>query len=68
MSLPKFLIILLVARFPELISSTITGSSIIKGNWITILLSYSITFLVSSLIFYIYNKCISKANLKENLN
>lgn len=65
MSLPKFLIILSIARFPELISSTITGSNIIKGNWITILLAYVTTFLISSLIFFIYNKFISNTELQE---
>lgn len=65
MSFSKFLIILIAARFPELISSTIAGSSFINGNWITILLAYVTTFLISSLIFFIYNKFISNTELQE---
>jgi uncharacterized membrane protein YdjX (TVP38/TMEM64 family) len=60
MSLLKFLIIVLIARIPEVISSTIVGNSLLEGKWVTIFLAYFITFVFSALIFFIYNKVTEK--------
>ncbi len=57
-SFPKFLIIILIARFPEIISSTIVGNNILYGNWGIIALAYISTFIVSLIIFGIYSKVI----------
>lgn len=62
-SFPKFLAIILIARFPEIISSTLVGNSILYGNWIVIILSYVITFVISAFIFFVYSKIIDKKNL-----
>lgn len=43
----KFLIISTFARFPSIISSTIAGSSLVEGNWIMIVIVYSVTFAIA---------------------
>lgn len=43
----KFLIISTFARFPSIISSTIAGSSLVEGNWIMIVIVYSLTFAIA---------------------
>ncbi len=58
----KFIIISTFARFPSIISSTIAGSSIIDGNWGTIIAAYVITFLITGLIMFFINK---KHKVKE---
>ena len=49
----KFLCISSFARFPSIISSCIVGSSITNGNWVVILISYGITFLISGVAYLI---------------
>jgi uncharacterized membrane protein YdjX (TVP38/TMEM64 family) len=55
-SLKKFLLITLIARFPSIISSTIVGDKIIEGDVKTIVLAYGITYMISFLVAYIYKK------------
>lgn len=43
----KFLMISTFARFPSIISSTIAGSSLVEGNWIMIVIVYSLTFAIA---------------------
>lgn len=62
-SFPKFLIIILIARFPEIISSTIAGNSILYGNWGIIVLAYISTFIISLIIFFIYSKFMEKKKI-----
>lgn len=52
----KFLSIATFARFPSVISSTIAGSNIMSGNWITIAITYAITFLCAGIMIYVFNK------------
>lgn len=52
----KFIIISMVARFPSLISSTIVGSSLLEGRWIFSVGIYLISFAISGVVFYIFNK------------
>ena len=40
----RFILISTFARFPSIISSTLAGSSIMKGNWASILTIYIVTF------------------------
>ena len=66
----KFLFISTFARFPSIISSTIAGSNIVYGNWRAMVLAYVITFGISGIILYLYNKnkekiILSKENLKK---
>lgn len=52
----RFLIITLIARFPAIISSTVVGSSIVEGDIKTIVLAYGVTYAISLVIAFIYNK------------
>ena len=52
----KFLLISTFARFPSIVSSTIAGSNLIAGNWAVVIATYIITFLIATLIIYIFNK------------
>ena len=52
----KFFVISTFARFPSIISSTIAGSNIIDGNWGTIIGVYALSFAISGVIIYFYNK------------
>lgn len=58
----RFFIISTFARFPSVISSTIAGSNIIDGNWGTIIGVYALSFAISGVIIYFYNRK-SKTNL-----
>lgn len=48
----KFILISTFARFPSIISSTLVGSSIMKENWISIIIIYLITFALSLVVFF----------------
>ncbi len=52
----RFLMISTFARFPSIISSTIAGSNLVDGNWITIGVTYLVTFVLAGIIIYIFNK------------
>jgi uncharacterized membrane protein YdjX (TVP38/TMEM64 family) len=61
----KFLFISLFARFPAILSSTIVGSRILSGDILTIVIVYGITYLISAIIAFIYNKFFAKEK-REN--
>ena len=61
MSMRKFLFITIFARFPAIISSTIVGDRILDGDVSTIVLTYAITYTISLIIVYIYNKNFKKS-------
>lgn len=63
----KFLLISTFARFPSIISSTIAGSNMLSGNWLTIILGYVITFSIAGIIIYIFSKK-EKMYVKMSLN
>ncbi len=52
----RFLLISTFARFPSIISSTIAGSSLVEGNWIMIVVTYGITFLLAGIIVFFASK------------
>ena len=54
------------ARFPSIISSTIAGSNIVYGNWRAIVLAYVITFGISGVILFLYNKNKDRIILQKN--
>ncbi len=62
----KFLFISTFARFPSIISSTIAGSNIVYGNWRAIVLAYVITFGISGVILFLYNKNKDRIILQKN--
>lgn len=47
----RFILISTFARFPSIISSTLAGSNIMKGNWISILVIYLITFVLAIVVY-----------------
>jgi len=51
----RFILISTFARFPSIISSTLAGSNIMKGNWISILIIYLITFALAIVAFILVN-------------
>lgn len=59
----RFLAISTFARFPSIISSTIAGSSLVEGNWMLIIMTYGITFLLAGVIVFLFNKR-KKASMK----
>lgn len=61
MSMKKFLFITIFARFPAIVSSTIVGDRILDGDIKTIILTYAITYTISLIIVYIYNKNFKKS-------
>ncbi len=61
MSMKKFLFITVFARFPAIVSSTIVGDRILDGDVKTIILTYAITYTISLIIVYIYNKNFKKS-------
>lgn len=62
--LRRFLVITSIARFPAIISSTIAGNSILAHDIKTIILVYGITYIISFLIAFIFNK--NMKNKKES--
>lgn len=52
----KFILISMIARFPSLISSTIVGSNLLEGRWFFSIGIYLISFAISGIVFYIFNK------------
>ena len=52
----RFILISTFARFPSVISSTLVGSSLLKGNWKFSISIYVVTFIIVALIIFIINK------------
>lgn len=52
----RFLLISTLARFPSIISSTIAGNNLIYGNWGIIIITYGITFAISAVLIYLFNR------------
>ena len=51
-----FLLISTLCRFPSVISSTFAGANLVDGNWRVTLLTYAITFVISGLGIFVYNR------------
>ena len=49
----RFILISTLVRFPSVITSTMVGSNISKGNWELSLIIYGITFVVAALAIYL---------------
>ena len=52
----RFILISTIARIPSMISSTITGSSIVEGNWKIGIIVYILIFIIVGIIIYIAEK------------
>jgi len=68
LSLPTFVILSSVARIPAILTSTMTGDSMIMGNW---LLSFSLFLLIAAIGFFgiwFKDKIINRLNEKQETN
>ncbi len=52
----RFILISTFARFPSVISSTLAGSNLVKGNWRFSIIIYIITFILIGILIFIINK------------
>ena len=52
----RFLALSTLLRFPSIISSTIAGDNLLKGQWKISVLAYVITFIITFVVIYIVNK------------
>jgi len=64
----RFIMISTFARFPSIISSTLAGSNIMKGNWMSIVVIYLITFALAIVVFIIVNIFDKNKETKKALN
>ena len=53
MNLPRFLVITLIARIPSVVSSTIFGDSISKGNWLLMGIVFVVTIVIGVIGFFV---------------
>jgi len=49
----RFILISTLVRFPSVITSTMVGANITKGNWETSLIIYGVTFVIAALSIYL---------------
>lgn len=64
----RFIFISTFARFPSVISSTLVGSNLMKGNlWFSIMV-YAVTFILAAAIVFIVNKIDKTKMTKEALD
>lgn len=64
----RFILISTFARFPSVISSTLVGSSILKGNFFYIALIYIATFIIAATIILAVNKLDKSKITKEAID
>ncbi len=63
----RFILIATFCRLPSIISSTIAGSNITDGNWKISIVVYLITFAITALAMFIYDKIDKNKITKEAL-
>lgn len=64
----RFILISTFARFPSIISSTLAGSNIMKGDFKTTILIYVVTFLIAIEVFIIVNLFDKNKETREVFN
>ena len=64
----KFILIATFCRLTSIISSTIAGSNISEGNWKISLIVYGITFAITGIFMFIYDKFDKNKVTKEALD
>lgn len=64
----RFILISTFARFPSVISSTIAGDYIVKGNWKISIIAYVITFVITAIMVIIANKLDKNKLTEEAIN
>lgn len=64
----RFFIISVLARFPSVISSTMAGANILKGNWMISIFIYVITFIIVGILVFVLNKYSEGKKVVKNTN
>ena len=64
----RFILISTFARFPSIISSTLAGSNIVKGNWANIGIIYLLTLVFVVVVIFIIGVFDKSKETKEVLN
>ena len=52
----RFIFISTFARFPSIISSTLVGSNLVKGDWKFSIIIYAVTFIIVGILIFVINK------------
>ena len=63
----KFILIATFCRLPSIVSSTIAGSNISEGNWKISIIVYAVTFILTGIGMFIYDKFDKNKVAKEAL-
>ena len=58
MTLPRFLLITMVARIPSIVSSTVTGALVFNNSWTPAIITYAITGVITVLCILLYRKLV----------
>jgi uncharacterized membrane protein YdjX (TVP38/TMEM64 family) len=66
LSLLRFVVISGLARIPAMLSSTIMGDSMIRGNWVMFLIIFSVTALIGLGGIQFRDKIVSRFSHEEN--
>ena len=61
----RFVIISTIARIPSIVSSTLAGASLAKGDWKTGIILYAIVIVIVAIIIFIINKLDKNKVTKE---
>ena len=64
----EFILISTLARFPSVISSTLAGASLLKGNWKLSLIIYGVTFAIVAVVVLIMRKLDKNKITDEAIN
>ena len=64
----RFILISTFARFQSIISSTLAGANIIRGNWIMMLIVYLIPLVIVATILFFINCFDKKGKTKSAIN
>ena len=63
----RFLLISTLARIPSVLSSTLTGSTIVKGNWQIGIIMYAVIFIIVGIVIVLMSKLDKSNTTKEIL-
>ena len=64
----RFILISTFARFPSVISSTIAGENILKGNLQISIIAYIVTFIIVGIVIFIVSKLDKSKTTEEAIN
>lgn len=68
MPLPLTIFIVTICRFPSIITSTLGGDALGTGNYISAIIVFAVTLVISLVGILIYNKISAKHNVENSVN